>query len=41
MMILSMAFPNIIGLVIMSNEVSKDLKTYILKLKSGEIEKTK
>lgn len=37
MMLLSMAFPNIIGLYIMSGEVRKDLKEYRRKLKAGEI----
>ena len=37
MMLLSMAFPNIIGLYIMSGEVRKDLKEYNRKLKAGEI----
>lgn len=37
MMILAMSFPNIIGLYIMSGEVRKDLKEYMVKLKSGQI----
>ncbi len=37
MMILAMSFPNIIGLYIMSGEVRKDLRGYLLKLKSGEL----
>lgn len=37
MMILAMAFPNIIGLLIMSSEVKLDLKTYMDKVKSGII----
>lgn len=37
MMILAMAFPNILGLLIMSGEVRKDLSEYFRKLKSGEI----
>ena len=37
MMILAMSFPNIIGLYIMSGEVRKDLKEYMIKLKSGQI----
>ena len=37
MMILAMAFPNIIGLYILSGEVKKDLKDYRGKLKSGEL----
>jgi len=39
MMILTMAFPNIIGLLILTPEVYGDLKIYIAKLKSGEIKK--
>jgi len=39
MMILTMAFPNIIGLLILAPEVYGDLKIYIAKLKSGEIKK--
>ncbi len=41
MMILSMAFPNIIGLIILSGEVYKDLKSYLERVKSGEIKKYK
>ena len=37
MIILTMAFPNIIGLYIMSGEVRKDLREYIRKLKAGEL----
>src|SRR5690554_177962 len=37
MMILSMAFPNIIGLYIMSGEVRNDLREYTRKLKAGEL----
>ncbi|MGB8704158.1 MAG: amino acid carrier protein [Gillisia sp.] len=37
MMILSMSFPNIIGLYIMSGEVRKDLNEYLRKLKAGEL----
>jgi len=37
MMILAMSFPNIIGLLIMSGEVRKDLREYMLKLKKGEL----
>jgi AGCS family alanine or glycine:cation symporter len=39
MMILSMAVPNIIGLLIMSSEVKGDLKSYMSRIKSGEIKK--
>ncbi|RLD66462.1 MAG: amino acid carrier protein [Bacteroidetes bacterium] len=41
MMILSMAFPNILGLLIMAPEVAKDLKDYFRRIKSGEIKKYK
>ncbi len=41
MMILSMAFPNIIGLLILSGEVKNDLKSYLKRIKSGEIKKYK
>lgn len=37
MMILSMAFPNIIGLLILAPEVFKDMRSYMAKVKSGEI----
>jgi AGCS family alanine or glycine:cation symporter len=39
MMILGMAFPNIIGLLIMSKEVKADLRTYWKDLKEGRIVK--
>ncbi len=41
MMILSMAFPNIIGLVILAPEIKRDLNNYWGKLKSGEIKRYK
>ena len=41
MMILAMAFPNIIGLLIMSGEVRSDLRDYFKKISSGEIKKYK
>ena len=41
MMILAMAFPNIIGLIILSGEVKTDLKTYLNQLKDGSIKKYK
>jgi len=41
MMILTMAFPNILGLIILSPEVFKDLKLYMKKVKNGEIKKYK
>ena len=37
MMILAMAFPNIIGLYMMSGEVREDLREYMRKLKAGEL----
>ncbi len=37
MMILSMGFPNIIGLLILAPEVRRDLKDYLRRVKSGEI----
>ncbi len=40
MMILAMAFPNIIGLYLMSGEVHQDVKEYMRKLKAGELYKT-
>jgi len=41
MMILSMAFPNILGLLILAPEVRRDLSDYMNKLKKGEIKKYK
>jgi AGCS family alanine or glycine:cation symporter len=41
MMILAMAFPNILGLYLMSGEVSADLKDYMARVKSGAIKKFK
>ncbi len=41
MMILSMAFPNILGLIILAPEVKKDLKSYLKRVKSGEIKRYK
>ena len=41
LMILSMAVPNIIGLLIMSGEVKTDLKDYLKRIKSGEIKRYK
>jgi len=37
MMILTMGFPNIIGLMILAPEVRRDLKSYFARIKSGEI----
>ncbi len=39
MMILSMAFPNLIGLLILAPEVYKDMKSYMDRVKSGEVKK--
>ncbi|MFN3917065.1 MAG: amino acid carrier protein [Flavobacteriales bacterium] len=41
MMILGMAFPNVLGLIFLSTEVKKDLGVYWEKLKSGNIKKHK
>ncbi len=41
MMILTMAFPNIIGLLILAPEVRNDLKAYRADLKSGKIKRFK
>jgi len=40
MMILSLAFPNIIGLIILAPEVKQELKDYLKRRKSGEISRT-
>ena len=37
MMILAMSFPNIIGLYILSPEISADMKIYWQKLKDGKL----
>lgn len=41
MMILSMAFPNIIGLLILAPRVRRDLDRYIYRLKTGKIKRFK
>jgi AGCS family alanine or glycine:cation symporter len=41
LMILGMAFPNIIGLLIMSKEVKEDMTSYFQRVKSGAIQKFK
>ena len=41
MMILSMAFPNILGLIILAPEVKRDLVSYFNRVKSGEIKRYK
>lgn len=40
MMILSLAFPNIIGLLILAPEVKKDLRLYLHRRKTGEISRS-
>ncbi len=40
MMVLTLAFPNIAGLLILAPEVSADMKDYIRRLKSGKIAKS-
>jgi AGCS family alanine or glycine:cation symporter len=39
MMVLTLAFPNIIGLLVLAPEVSRDLKNYMDRLRKGEIVK--
>lgn len=39
MLMLGMALPNILGLYILSGDVKKDLRVYLEKLKSGELDK--
>lgn len=39
MMIFAMAFPNILGLYILAPEVYRDLKSYLRRVKSGEIKR--
>ncbi len=41
MMMLTMAFPNILGLFFMASDVKKDLRAYMLKLKDGSIIRTR
>lgn len=41
LMILGMAFPNILGLILLSSEVRKDMVSYFNRVKSGEIKKYK
>ena len=40
LMILGMAFPNVLGLYFLAGGVKKDLDAYMTKLKKGEFEKT-
>ena len=39
LLILGMAFPNLIGIYILHDNVKRDLTEYISKLKSGELDK--
>lgn len=41
LMILGMAFPNILGLLILSKEVRSDMNSYFQRIKSGDIKKFK
>jgi AGCS family alanine or glycine:cation symporter len=41
MMVLCMAFPNIVGLLILAPEVKADLKSYMTRLKNGDIKRFK
>lgn len=41
LMILGMAFPNILGLVLLSSEVRKDMMDYFRRIKSGEVKQHK
>jgi AGCS family alanine or glycine:cation symporter len=41
MLILAMAFPNILGLLIMAPEVKRDLSSYLRRIKTGEIKRYK
>ena len=41
LMVLGMAFPNILGLILMSGEVKADLKDYLHRVKTGVIKKYK
>ena len=41
LMILGMAFPNILGILFLTGDVRKDLDDYMGKLKSGEIKRHK
>ncbi len=40
-MIFAMAFPNVLGLYILAPEINRDLKSYLTRVKSGEIKKYK
>ena len=40
MMVLTLAFPNIIGLFVLAPEVGRDLKNYLSRLRKGEITQT-
>ncbi len=40
MMILGMAFPNLIGVFLLSGKIRADLDTYMRKLRAGEVPRT-
>jgi AGCS family alanine or glycine:cation symporter len=40
-MIFAMAFPNVLGLYILAPEINRDLKSYLARIKSGEIKRFK
>lgn len=40
-MIFAMAFPNVLGLLFLAKEVKLDLRSYLSRIKSGEIKKFK
>ncbi len=40
-MIFAMAFPNVLGLYILAPEINRDLKSYLARVKSGEIKRFK
>ena len=40
LMILGMAFPNVLGVILLSGKVKADLDDYLGKVKSGEIKPT-
>ena len=39
LMILGMAFPNVLGVVLLAGPLKKELATYLARLKSGEFER--
>jgi AGCS family alanine or glycine:cation symporter len=40
-MIFAIAFPNVLGLYILAPEIKRDLKSYLERVKSGEIKRYK